>query len=228
MKKYLLAIIIAASALSASAYDIFNSKANRSYIGIRASYELACPGDVKLNSLSKAEIYGNSSGFSASLIYHMPLWKNLFFEPGVSLYYNTYSLNKTLIDMEFDEAGATDIPRPDDASVRQFGIRVPLHMGYHFDVIPAVSISIFTGPEISLGISGENHLSFDDFAVTTEAFGSKGDINRFDFKWRFGVGATFLGKYYAALSGAAGICDMQKGPASMRSNLFDITLGYNF
>lgn len=235
MKKIILAIIVAATAFgNAKAYDIFNSKANHSYFGIRASYELACPSDIDINAVDKKEIFGNSSGVSLGLIYNMPIWKNLYFEPGITLYYNTYSINKAHVSKELDEYSQLVHPSLNqqlalkEASLRQFGFRIPLMLGYHFDLIPSLRLSVFTGPEITLGLYAKNYYTLSGFDVAKEAYGKGGNLNRFDFKWRFGVGATFLDRYYAAISGSAGICDTYKGSYTMHSNIFDITLGYNF
>lgn len=220
MKKFLVALAIAATGMSAQAYDVFDNKDNHAYWGVRVSYELSVPGDVEVDAITKQELYKSSSGVSAGVIYNMPLWKNLYFEPGLNLYYNTLEVNKALVKSEF--------PSAKSASVREFGFRIPLHIGYHFDVIPSLKLSVFTGPEITMGLSGCNHTDFGDFALTHSAYGHNGSMNRFDMQWRFGVGATFLEHYYGAVSGATGICDHLKGPGSMHTSLFDITIGYNF
>lgn len=230
-------LLLLASATTLSAQDMFDNPDNSPYFGARISYELACPGDVTTsNDLIKTAMFGNGSGFSIGGIYNIPLWKNLFFEPGVSLYYNTYSLNRDLLRPGFLD----QTPTIDNASMRQWGLRIPVNFGYRFDFTPDIAVSFFTGPEINLSFKGNLHFSIDNSNITTPAFGKKGYLNRADIKWRFGVAATIFDHYYFALSGAAGMCNLIRSDfvsinpdgfeltQKMHSNLFSLTLGYNF
>lgn len=238
MKKTLIATLLAITSFSAGAQDIFENPDNHSYFGIRLGYELACPGDVKIGDVTKIDAFGNSSGFDIGVIYNMPLWKNLYFEPGASIFYNTYSVEKSLLEPVLNEPFKIE-----SASVRQWGIRIPLHLGYHFDFTPDIRVAFFTGPEFNISIKGHTHMGVGKYNVTGPAFGSDGYLNRADIKWRFGVGATIFDHYYIAISGAAGICDMMRDDITiadpetgiesvhslkMHANVFDITIGYNF
>lgn len=234
MKKALISLFIAASVFSAKAQDIFNNPDNRAFFGVRASYELACPGDVSFpGSTTKMDLLNNSSGFNAGVIYNLPLWKNLYFEPGVAIYYNTWAIDKLTISDGLEQT-------PTSASVRQWGVRIPINVGYHFDFTPEINVSVFTGPEVNLSFKGNVHMGVDKYNVTSPAFGDDGYFNRSDIKWRIGAGVTFLDHYYVAISGAVGMCDLMrdyttdidgiatKVSPKMHSNVFDITFGYNF
>ncbi len=225
MKKCITALVLAVSAIGANAQDIFDNPDNHAYFGVRASYELACPTDVERpGSNIKYGQFGNGSGFNVGVIYQLPMYKNLYFEPGANIYYNTYSVSNA---GQEELGNFVGLPLK-DASVRKWGVRIPLILGYHFDFISDLRISVFTGPELALGFGGKIHLDMDKMDGSISAFGDDGNFNRCDVKWRFGVGATYKHHYYAAISGAAGICDMYKNEPSMRTNLFNITLGYNF
>lgn len=229
MKKILLSIIaMAASFVTLSAQSIFSSSDNRAGLGIRLSYELSCPGDVKLNDLLKSEIYGNGSGINAGVVYHIPVIYNFYFEPGVTLAYNTYSLNKSLVDGALDQDPDLNGLTVTNASVRMWNLRLPIIGGYRFDVLPFLGINVFTGPEFQLGLSGKNHLKISSLNVSEGAYGDDGQLNRVDIKWRIGVGVTLNKHIYGAVSGAVGLCDQAKDDLKMHSNLFDITVGYNF
>lgn len=243
MKKQFSTIIIALASLfcstAASAGDIFNSPDNHRYWGVRLSYELAAPSKITAANLPLSlDLYSAGSGVSVGAIYHMPLWRNLYFQPGASLYYNTYQIDRNLVEQLLDDEISSIIQQPvsgavdvKSASVRQWGIRIPLHFGYNFDLLPDLRLSVFTGPEISLSISGSNHIGIGNADISTPAFGSDGQLNRADIKWRFGVGATFCHHYSASISGAVGLLDQARDhdyQLRMHSNLFNITLGYNF
>ncbi|MDE6100362.1 MAG: hypothetical protein K2G01_04900 [Paramuribaculum sp.] len=200
---------------------------DKSFWGVRLSYELAAPGDVNLKNGYKMDLYGNGSGFSAGAVYHIPVFYNFYFEPGAQFYYNTYSLNRTLVDDSLDD-DAGSVVKSTGASARMWGVRIPVIGGYRFDLFPGFDISVFTGPEFNLGLSAKNHVSVGSFSASSSAYGDDGTLNRADIKWRFGVGVTFCSHVYGAVSGAIGMCDMSRGRSTMHSNLFDITLGYNF
>lgn len=200
--------------------------------GIRISYELACPTDVKITDVMKADAYRNGSGLSLGAIYHMPVFYNFYFEPGVKLYYNTYSINKDMVnDMVESEPSMAGL-EIDKASVRMWGLRVPILGGYKFNFIPGLGISVFTGPEFDLGLSAKTHVEVGKFGANENAYGNKGAFNRTDIKWNFGVGVHLGSHIFGAISGAVGICDQarddRQGNFKMRSNRFDITVGYNF
>ena len=200
--------------------------------GIRVAYELACPSDVKLTDVMKADAYRNGSGLSFGAVYHMPVFFNFYFEPGVNLYYNTYSVNKQMVNDMIDTDPAFDGLQIDGASVRMWGLRVPILGGYKFNLLPGLGVSVFTGPEFDLGLSAKTHVEVGKFGASENAYGDKGAFNRTDIKWNFGVGVHLGSHIFGAVSGAVGICDQARddraGDYKMRSNRFDITVGYNF
>lgn len=230
MKLKIIALALAAGiAASASAQtNIYNNPNNHKYLGLRLSYGLACPGDVNLGDGYKVDAYGNSSGFSAGVVYHLPVMYNFYFEPGAMLAYNTYSINKGVVG-EFLPDGLATIAK--DASVRMWKLRLPLQCGYHFDIMPDLSVSVFTGPEIIVGLKGKNHVTVDndsDYAVSSGCYGGDGQLNRFDLGWRFGAQGTYYEHYTLSFSGVVGLCDQMRKSPKMHTNVFDITLGYNF
>lgn len=200
--------------------------------GVRVSYELACPGDVSLKDAGnltglKADLFGNSSGLNISGVYNIPVFYGFYFEPGLTFAYNTYSINRSLYEAIVDESLGIDAPLS-SASMRMWDLRIPLMGGYSFQLLPALTLSVFTGPELSLGMSSHSHFKIGSTSITEPGYGSDGFMNRTDVKWRFGVGATFADHFYGGISGAVGLCDRIEGDMSMKSNLFDITIGYNF
>lgn len=229
MKKTILIIALLLSAFTGiKAQSVYNNPDNRPRWGVRLGYELACPGDIKFDRLFKGEVLGNGSGFNLGVVYNLPVIYNFYFEPGVTLYYNTYSLNKDFVNAALDEVTETTGLRASSASVRMWGLRLPVIGGYRFDVLDNLGISVFTGPEFALGLSAKSNIKVGSLSLTDSEYGDDGMLNRPDIKWRFGVGATFSDNFHISLSGAVGLCDQAKGDASMHSNLFDITVGYNF
>lgn len=225
MKKFISTVAIACMALSAAAQteDIFESSDNQPYFGARLSLDIAIPGDAKVkDSNVSIDLMNPGAGFSIGGIYNYTVWKNLYVEPGLNLYYHTYKLDYkndvSLVPGEFEKG-----------SLREFGFNIPIMVGYKFN-FDTFSLSLFTGPEFKVGLSGKYHWNTTVSGV--EMSGSESmysDFNRADVQWRLGVGATFSRHYYISFSGAAGMCNWAKDSViRMHRNDVKIALGYNF
>ncbi len=226
------AFILLFSANNASAQDFMESANNQPYLGIRVSFEAPVPGNYKIKSGATEvsfDMFKTGAGFDAGVVYNIPVWKNLYFEPGLSLYYNAMGVDVSTIDP--DGMDVTDVKM----SVRRFGFRIPFVMGYRFDFQPC-SAYIFTGPELELGLSGKAHASAK-YAGHKESdsqsiYGDEGMFRRCNLGWKIGVGLG-VDNYYLGLSGNIGMLNMVKGSErdakiTMHENLFQLTLGYNF
>ena len=145
----------ASTAVSAQSTYMFDNPDNREYFGVR----------VGLNVTSAANggaMYSNKPGFEAGAVYNMPLWKNLYFEPGLSIFYNAFGT------VSYDTYEAP-LPLPDgtfttterlfqiDGSIRNFGFRIPLTVGYHFDFSEDLKVHVFTGPQLNLSLVARYH-----------------------------------------------------------------------
>lgn len=79
------------------------------------------------------------SGFSIGGFYDIPLTESIYFEPGLSLFYNTIGLDEIVaIDADGEQTVSVD------GSVRNFGFRVPLVAGYRFEFTEDIAVSFFT------------------------------------------------------------------------------------
>ena len=223
----LCAILMSGLALRAQS-DIFESNDNQPYFGARISLDISSPTDITEGKFG-LDAFNNAAGFEIGGVYNIPLWKNLYFEPGLSLYYNTMKLSDFFIDDMIGDVTAFDKA---SGSVRRFGFRAPLVAGYHFDFEP-VAISVFTGPVISLGLSGRMHVNAEGSGVSVSnsanCYADDGICKRADLGWRFGVGGTW-GNYVLQVYGTVGMCNMLKNGdgAKFRDNNVAIALGYNF
>ncbi len=230
MRKFLILAIAALGAMASvesNAQDVLDAgEYNRPYLGLRISYESPIPGKWNLGG-EKVDMYKNGSGFDAGVVYNIPLWKNLYFEPGIELYYNAMGVD---IETSGDPDGTPNITDI-NASVRRFGLRIPLLAGYRFD-LATCSLYAFTGPVVEAGIIGRSHTSAK-YNGESYSEGSnyyvEGGFKRLDVAWKIGAGVS-INQYYIGLSGNLGMCNILRGynGVSMRENLFQFTLGYNF
>lgn len=236
MKKLvlLLGAVIAACSLSVKAQDIsFDSDNNSPFLGVRLGLDISCPTNLKMSNLGgtgsslSIPLFENGAGFDLGVVYNIPLWKNLYFEPGLSIYYNTMGSDVTTMDDP--ETGS---PEELSASVRRFGFRIPFQVGYRVD-FSQFSLSAFTGPVLSAGIVGRSHatLKYDGMkeSESENAYGKEGFLNRYDVGWKIGVGAEY-NNFVLQLSGTIGMCNMLDGADGVkyRDNNVALTVGYNF
>lgn len=227
MKKYLFAIAAMGAALTASAQsDIFDNPDNHDYFGARISLDVS-------STAGGNDTYSNGAGFNIGAIYNIPLYKNLYLEPGLSIFYDTFGE-----DVIVNDPAGIQAPYTIDGSIRNFGFRIPLVAGYHFDFTDDVQISFFTGPQFNLSLTAKEHINGDSESI----FGD-GGFKHVDLQWALGVGATWQ-KYYVAISGGIGMTKVRDHKVtffdpdihtdvityqdSFRRNTFSITLGYNF
>lgn len=232
------AILLSANAASAQSY-LFDNPDNKAQLGARVALDFNSAADG-------GAMYSNQPGFSIGAVYQIPLWMNLYFEPGLSIFYDTFGTTRVNSIPQFNADGSamTDedgepvsLDYRIDGSMRNFGFRVPLNVGFHFDVTDEIKVGVFTGPQINLSLVARYHQQEikvpgeEEPAWGTSLFGTKG-FRHIDLQWNFGVNVCYQ-HYYMAMSGSVGMSDMKIGTDELltrdiRRNQFCITLGYNF
>lgn len=219
MKKILIsALCVAATASMAAQSDIFENPDNEAFLGARIGVDISSTSDG-------GDIYSNGAGFSLGAVYNIPIYKNLYVEPGLSLFYDTFGTEVTAISP--DGASFYQI----DGSIRNMGFRIPLVAGYFFDFTDDIRVAPFTGPQLNFSFMAKQHWDKSDVGGESlenrSIFGEYG-FKHFDLQWAFGVGVTYQ-QYYFSLSGAVGMTKAYKlRDLGFRRNLLNISIGYNF
>ncbi len=215
MKRIATSLMLLCLCIAASAQDIFDNPDRGARLGVRLGLDIATSTDFDYGSF-KIGVLNAGAGFTAGAVYNIPVWKNMYFEPGLLLFYNSMACDAIV--------GGTNTFI---GSIRRFGVRVPFRLGYRFD-FEKVSVRAFTGPQLEVGLIGRSRLEVGNESASENAYGSDGIINRVNVGWEFGAGVDF-GNWTAEISGAAGITDMVQGSAIKgRFNNVTISLGYNF
>lgn len=233
MKKLIFGLALAAFAVTgASAQRIVNNPDNKPFWGVRASLDVSCPtkATYKSGDFKESEsLFKNGVGVSVGAIYHLPIVANFYFEPGASLFYNTWA-NK--LDDE-------DSKYINHNSFRQTGIRIPLNLGYHFDFTDDFKVSVFTGPQLQVGFSCDNYVGAKvenvEYHEAPSMYSGDEGFNRFNASWNIGVGFTYS-KFYLGITGSLEMTNMmrykkEKGEDwsyTAHMNTLGIALGYNF
>lgn len=183
--------------------------------GAKASLDINAPGKWHAGDTSFKN-YHSGLGFSAGALYSWYFGENLFLEPSLSIFYDTYSEDVIIDEGYFSESNPT---------VYKVGLRLPVVIGYTFDITDSFAISVFTGPELNYAFAG-NH-RFKDKNLNQDnywgIFGDDGFQRRFTCAWKGGVGFPFS-DWRVDFEAAIGLSDMIKGPVSCRENRFSLSL----
>lgn len=222
-------LAIISIAFSSAAQSVFNSGDNTPYWGLRGSLNVNIPGEYK-TPIGKFD-YKTGAGFSIGAIYNIPVVANLYFEPGLSFYYDSFKMDELTFGTDEGEIINTESPK-----VVQTGFRVPLNIGYRFDLFENGSISIFTGPEFGIGISANvksNALESEGIKTNlyndNNAMGADGAWHRFSASWNIGAQLAVGEHFVFGLVGNIGVSDLvESDKVSFRENAIRITFGYDF
>lgn len=253
MKQMLASLLLAATTLGAASAQsyMFDNPENRTYLGVRASLDVT-------SAANGGAMFSNKAGFSVGAVYNIPVVANFYFEPGLSIFYDTFGTTfaegyefGVLDEFGNPVIGADGLPETDtryyqvDGTIRNFGFRVPFNLGYHFDISDDIKVHVFTGPQFNFSLSARYHrnevITPGDEKIKAESqsiFGT-GGFKHFDLGWNFGAGLEYQ-RYFVAIGGQVGCTRMksasviESGPYEVnlsryvRRNIFNITIGYNF
>lgn len=204
-------ICVALTALGASAQQsasYLTQPGVKPYWGIRAGLDISCP--------SSTYYYNTGAGGYVGMIFNVPIVGNFYIEPGLSIYYDTWSP---------DSGGPVNVY--DGDSYRQVGMRVPVMFGYHYPISQTLDLSLFSGPMLDVGFDSEYHNSQD--GSNTSMYRDREGFNRVNCAWNVGVGLSVYDVYFS-VTGAFGLTNMNKrSPYTQWSmNTVMISVGYNF
>ncbi len=215
MKKSLIILSLILSALHVSAQD--------SNWGVRAAFDINIPGKVGGLADTEAgkylsERYRQGFGGTIGVVYDYWISGSAYLEPGLSLFYDSYSY-KDLIIMDNGET---------DPSLYKLGARVPVVIGYSYELLDALPLRTYTGLEFSYAFAGD--IRFKDRNLIGDEwhlFGKDGEQRRFDMAWKFGFAAEF-DIATVAVEAAIGITDLMPGKLSYRDNRVSIAVTHYF
>lgn len=200
----------------------YNNPENTPYWGIRLGVDGGATGYVKVGDEAK-ELYHDDAGVALTGTYNVPIVANLYLEPGLSVYYYEYSANKDVLESFGPDI--TDITR------KIFGMRLPVMIGYHFDLTKKFKIYLYTGPELETGfVAKEQIKSYTYRPLTTwrNLYGDDGSLKRINVLWGYGLGFSYS-KFYFGFGGGQGLVNMVKNSdMRMRGLHAYFQIGLNF
>lgn len=184
--------------------------------GAKASLDINMPGKWKVGDTS-TKLYDSGFGFSLGGVYSHYVTENVFIEPSLSLFYDTYSC-----DFFIQEGDGFAEEKP---ITFKFGIRIPVVVGYTFDITDDFSFSVFTGPELNYAFAGRNRFKSKHLTENIGTLFGKEDgmQRRISCAWKGGFGFPFY-DWRVDIEAAVGLTDVIVGPASMKENRLSVSL----
>ena len=184
--------------------------------GVKASFDINKPGKWKVGGTSTT-LYTSGLGFSVGGVYSHYFNDNLFLEPSLSIFYDTYGC-----DFIIEEGMGRDY----SPGIYKVGLRLPLVLGYTFDITDDFAVSVFTGPEFNYAFAGDyrwKDKSMQDIAGDMHLFGKDGAERRISCAWKGGIGFPFS-DWRVDFEAAVGISDILPHTPSCRENRFSLSL----
>lgn len=216
-----MALLVSAGVSVMAQSSIVNNPDNKAFFGIRIGGEVTCPGNVTANNIGIG-VFKNGGGVEFGGIYNVPVVANFYIEPGLKLYYNTYSLKDEYIDAIQNDIILSSM------SIKKFGMRIPVMAYYHFDFTDDIKVYAFTGPELEIGFSAKEYLKGKNIDMSGSLYGDDGGMNRVDVLWGVGAYVSYQ-NFYLGVSGSIGMLNMlSESDAKFHENRVTFSLGYNF
>ena len=189
--------------------------------GARLSMELTSPSGGR-------DFYKLGAGFTVGATARLPLYRQLWFEPGVLFAYSAMT-SKELVtfDDEYFYQGAANL----------YSLRIPFNFGYDFYLTDNMTLGVFTGPWLNINLSAQQKLTpnlaapvpLPDRKINLFEHGWK----RVDGQWGFGLSLTFAKSYYVGITGGVAFTPLasygnKDKKIRIHRNTVAISLGYNF
>lgn len=190
--------------------------------GARAAVDLNLPGKWR-GDAGSVTMYRPGWGATLGAVCNVWLGRNFFIEPGISVFYDTYSYKDLIIT---DETGSTV---ESDPSLYKVGLRIPVVAGYTFVFSDRFAMSFYTGPELSYAFAGKTRVKHKELIGGTdlELFGDDGAQRRVDCAWKVGVGFP-IDDWTISFATAIGMTDLMKTGVSFRENRCTLSLSRYF
>ncbi len=218
MKKLTTFVLMVVMGVGAYAQEEEDTEVKRGQWSVGFSLDLCSPSEVSMDDGSET-VFKEGWGLSVGGFYNVSLGKTRkwFIEPGVKLYYTTYS----------SRDGA--VSGGDKLKLDKFGVRVPIHAGYRFRLGEQLNLAVFTGPVFDLGIAGREKIEGSRYNASVLPFGDKGDFKRFNFLWSLGAAIEY-GCHSFGMELNMGCVNMYGGSQdySFTDNVMSWTYAYKF
>lgn len=221
--KHLFSLVFVLFTLVSPYANAQNINDSRVIWGVKGALDINFPSKSHIKDVS-FDMYKHGLGGNLGAVCNIYLARDFYLEPGLSIFYDTYSYDQFVIG----ESPSINF----DSRIHKLGLRLPIMIGYAFDVFEIFSMNVYTGPEVSYAFSGwlddkyKGVLSDEDYQ-SFQPFGKYGTHRRIDCAWKIGLG--FPTEYVTInIDAALGLTDVSKGEISFNENRLTIGLTHYF
>ncbi len=215
MKRILLLSLIVVLSVKAYAQTEDNTKP---IWGIKAAFDINIPGKWH-GAAGGVEMYRIGYGGTLGAVCNIYLGRNFYIEPGISLFYDTYSYKDLII------TSSSGIIAEKDPGIYKAGIRIPIVAGYEFSIANRFDMTIFTGPELNYAFTGDVRMKDKSLIYGSELpmFGKEGNQRRVDCAWKIGLGFPW-NMWTLSWEADIGMTDLLKTGMSFRENRVSVNV----
>lgn len=209
-RKFIVILFSALCSLFTTASAAETDSDTRPMWGVKAAFDINIPGKWH-GDAGSVSMYRHGFGGTVGTVCNIYLGKNFYLEPGLSLFYDSYSHKDLIVVNAPGELGE------EDPSLYKVGLRIPVVAGYSFNIGENLAMSVYTGPELSYAFAGDIRFKDADLKGEIGLFGKNGNQKRIDCAWEIGVGFP-VNEWFISIDAALGMTDLLKGGMSFREN----------
>ena len=183
--------------------------------GLRAAVDFNFPSKWH-SSAGSVDMYSPGFGVTLGGICNVYLGKGFYLEPGVSLFYDTYSFKDLIISNYPNDNSQSD------PGLYKLGVRIPVVAGYSFDITDKLAMCVYTGPEFSYSFAGKVKVdnNTDDLDVLFGDWQRRADV-----AWKVGIGFPYK-SVMMSVDAAFGMTDLLKTQMRAHDNRLAVSLTY--
>lgn len=226
MKKFLLVVACAISALTVSAQrasssssSFFSTESVDGGVrwGIRAGVNFA---NSSFSSGNYSVTPDSRTAFHVGVVADFPLMESLYIQSGL------FFQNKGCKIKGEDEYDETTTYKP-------MYLEIPILASYRYNFNDATQLQVNFGPYFDYGIGGKIKYESDGDSDEEDIFGDDGMLKRFNCGLQVGAGVTFASHIYLGVSYQFGLTNIYNdedddSDFSIKDKNWMISLGYNF
>lgn len=222
MKKFLLVVVCAISALTVSAQrasssssSFFSTESVDGGVkwGVRVGANFA---NMSFSSNGYSSSPKSRTSFHVGVIADIPVVESFYVQSGLFLQNKGYKIG--------DDETITAKP---------MYLEIPVLASYRYNFNDATQLQINFGPYFGYGIGGKNKYEYDGESEEEDIFGDDGDLKRFNCGLQVGAGVIFASHIYLGVAYQFGLSNIYNDPDkdsdySIKDKNWMVSLGYNF
>lgn len=179
--------------------------------------EILMPGDMTTMGYG-VTTFNTGGGWHFGCHYDLRVNKHIFISPGTIIYYNSFSMKDKL-------AQSVD-KNVEHVWYERWGLRIPVHFGYRWSILDDKGLSLFTGPELQVGIAGYEMSKYEGIKYKQSLYSDDIGFRRIGTNWIAGIKFDFS-RITITASGGFGMVNLVRFKnISLKEYRINLGIGY--